>query len=88
MFIHLDQHDSKMMEPYRDDPAAVSAVAAWVRETLAAMPGAFSTNSGHHVGLTNGAIFLQEQVSGVTYREVLANWYFGRDGSKNVIAQP
>lgn len=59
-----------------------------VREMLEPLDGAFSTRAGIHVLIVKDNFYDLEVGGRYDYATVLGNWFFGRLGPKNVVAQP
>lgn len=90
VFHHQDQRDPVFVRSLdRGDPAdrrLLRETARAIRELLAPVPGAFVPREGHHI-ILNHPRFNRVRVEGHTMAEVLGNWYLGRPGPTNVIAE-
>ncbi|MBI5301219.1 MAG: hypothetical protein HY868_03710 [Chloroflexi bacterium] len=69
------------------DRPLIEKFATQVREVLKNQPGAYSPFSGKHIVLT-GEDFYRYKINGLSMADVLGNWYFNRQGPKNVIEPP
>lgn len=94
-FFYVDQADPKALEHENitniHDPAqreyVINVYAPAQRQLLAQQPaGCFSTFTYTHTALISNK-FYSLKVDGLTYREVLSNWYFDTGGPTKVIAQ-
>lgn len=61
------------------------AAATQYSNILKALPGAFGTATNDHIALELPK-FNQDKVDGLTFAQVLGNWYFNRSGPKVVVA--
>lgn len=90
LFIHQDQYDplgDDSVPPGTDPQTFFETVAEMTRVMLGKWPGAFSPAQRRHTVLVYN-YFYTDTVDGLTIREVLGNWYFGRPGKTTVIEQP
>ena len=78
IFYHQDQRD-------KANPAgSLPETPGLVREILAPLPGVFSPNDGFHI-IINDPRFALQKIGTHSMADILGNWYFDRDGPKNVI---
>jgi hypothetical protein len=93
-FVYVDQRDMLHLGTFGITGQPTSpAERQWVqqygrllRQSLAAVPAAFSPSLGGHTALT-GQRFQGAVIDGHSFAETLATWYFGRPGPVKLVAQ-
>jgi hypothetical protein len=91
MFVRHDLYDPINLEWQDLDPKNpqhrqyIDAAATQYSNILKALPGAFGTATNDHIALELPK-FNQDKVDGLTFAQVLGNWYFNRSGPKVVVA--
>lgn len=97
MFIHADQLDPVLLDALginvrqTQDRALVMEYSAQLREILKNEPAVYSPFNARHVAITNERFYdykINTNNVNLTLFEVFGNWYFNRDGIKNVIEAP
>lgn len=81
----LDSNDLDLQDP--SDRPLILQFATRVAALLRSMSGAFGTATGQHVMIETDQ-FNAYRVSGLSFADVLGNWYFNRPGPKVVIDAP
>ena len=91
IFIRQDLYDPIALDFQHLDPKNaqvrqyVQTMAMQTSDMLKALPGAFGTATSDHIALELTK-FNQDKVDGLTFAQVLGNWYFSRSGRKVVVA--
>ena len=82
----MDQEDGNSLEGI-EDPDQIAEFSAHVRDLLAPLSGAYSPRTGTHVWVSKD-LFYSHDIEGMSFHDTFANFYFDREGPKNVIKAP
>lgn len=84
LFVFIDQSDPVVMRLDRLTEQQLRLYKQLVRRSVRHVPAAVSADQGIH-GSVTGFPFFELVLEGVRYRDVIANWFFDREGPKKII---
>ncbi len=95
MFVVADQRDSTLLallgagdtHPDSDERAYIDAYRDAVRRSLAVVPAYFATDNITHTALLS-ARFEFSAIDGRRLKDVIADWFFGRDEHVRLMGDP